>query len=113
VEVRRQYHHRDDKHLRSAQAVTGYHIEATDGAIGHVTGFLVDERSWEIRELEVEAGHWYAGQRILISPSRVKRISYEESKVYVDLSKLDIQQTVENDRARVSAQDRGVGPCCD
>jgi hypothetical protein len=113
VEVRRQYHHRDDKHLRSTQAVTGYQIEATDGTIGHVTGFLVDERSWEIRELVVEAGHWYAGQRILISPSRVERISYEESKVYVDLSKLDIQQTAENDRARVSAQDRGVGPCCD
>jgi hypothetical protein len=113
VEVRRQYHHRDDKHLRSTQAVTGYKIEATDETIGHVTGFLVDDRSWEIRELVVEAGHWYAGQRILISPSRVKRISYEESKVYVDLSKLDIQQTVENDHARVSAQDRGVGPCCD
>ena len=113
VEVRRQYHHRDDKHLRSSQAVTGYQIEATDGTIGRVTGFMVDDRSWEIRDLVVEAGHWYAGQRILISPSRVKRISYEESKVYVDLSKLDIQQTVENDHARVGAQDRGVGPCCD
>lgn len=113
VEVRRQYHHRDDKHLRSTQAVTGYRIEATDGTIGHVTGFLVDDRNWEIRELVVEAGHWYARQRILISPSRVKRISYEESKVYVDLSKLDIQQTVDDDHARVGAQDRGVGPCCD
>jgi hypothetical protein len=113
VEVRRQFHHRDDKHLRSTQAVTGYRIEATDGTIGQVTGFLVDDRSWEIRELVVEAGHWYAGQRILISPSRVTRISYEESKVYVDLSKLDIQQTVDDDHARVSAQDRGVGPCCD
>jgi hypothetical protein len=113
VEVRRQYRHRADKHLRSSEAVTGYQIEATDGTIGRVTGFMVDDRSWEIRDLVVEAGHWYAGQRILISPSRVKRISYEESKVYVDLSKLDIQQTVENDHARVSAQDRGVGPCCD
>ncbi len=113
IEVRRQYRHRAEKHLRSSQAITGYQIEATDGTIGHVTGFMVDDRSWEIRDLVVEAGHWYAGQRILISPSRVKRISYEESKVYVDLSKLDIQQTVQNDHARVSAQDRGVGPCCD
>ena len=64
-------------------------------------------------DLVVEAGRWYASRRILISPSRVKRISYEESKVYVDLSKPDIQQTAEYDHALVSAQDRGVGPCCD
>jgi hypothetical protein len=112
VEVRRQYRHRDDKHLRSAQAVTGYHIETAEGTIGKVTGFLVDDRSWEICDLVVEAGHWYSGKRILISPRKVKKISYEESKVYVDLSKADIQQTVENDHARTSAQDRGVGPCC-
>ena len=73
---------------------------------------MVDDRSWEIRELLVEAGHWYAGKRILVSPSKVTRISYEESKVYVDLSKADIQQTAENDHARTSQQDRGVGHCC-
>jgi len=78
-----------------------------------VSGFLVDDRSWEIRELVVEAGHWYAGKKILVSPSKVKRISYEEAKVYVGLSKADIQQTAKNDHAKTSAQDRGVGPCCD
>ena len=113
VEVRRQYRHRDDKHLRSSQAVTGYQIAATDGTIGRVSGFMVDDRSWEIRELVVEAGHWYAGKKILVSPSKVKRISYEEAKVYVGLSKADIQQTAKNGHARTSAQDRGVGPCCD
>jgi hypothetical protein len=108
VEVRRQYRHRDDKHLRSALAVTGYHIRTNDGTMGKVTGFLVDERSWAICDLVVEAGHWYAGKHIWISPSSVKQISYEESQVYVDLSKADIQKTVKNDHARPGARDRGT-----
>ncbi len=33
-----------DSHLLSSEAVTGYHIEAADGEIGHVDGFLVDEK---------------------------------------------------------------------
>lgn len=94
------HHHRDDKHLQSTHAVTGYHIETADGTIGHVSGFLVDEKSWAIRELVVEAGHWYSGKEILISPSKVERISYEESKVFVKLTKADIERTAENDVAK-------------
>ena len=101
--VAHQHHHRDDKHLRSTHAVTGYHIQAADGAIGHVTGFMVDDKSWGIRELVVETGHWYSGKEILISPSKIERVGYDESKVFVNLSKADIQHTMENDVARAGA----------
>jgi hypothetical protein len=108
VEVRRQYRHREDEHLRSARAVTGYQIMAIDGPIGKVAAFRVDPRSWAIGDLVVEAGHWYAGKCVWISPSSVRRISYEESQVYVDLSKADIQQTVRNEHARPRARERGT-----
>lgn len=88
------HRHRAEKHLQSAQSVRGYHIQAVDGAIGEVTGFLVDDRSWAIRELAVEAGHWFAGKEILIAPERITRISYEQSKVFVDLTKADIEGTM-------------------
>ena len=97
MEIQKKYHHRDDKHLRSMQAVTGYHIQSVDGEIGHVNSFLVDDKSWAIHELVVETGHWYSGKEILIPTSKVKRISYEESKVSVSLTKADIQQTAENE----------------
>ena len=64
--------------------------------IGHVSGFLVDEMTWAIRELAVEAGHWYSGREILISPDQSELILYEESKVFVNLTKADIQRTAEN-----------------
>jgi hypothetical protein len=91
----------DDPHLRSAQAVTGYHIQAVDGAIGHVSGFLVDAKSWAIRKLAVETGHWYAGKEILISTDAIERISYEESKVFVSLSQADIRRAAEDGLAKV------------
>ena len=101
--IAHQHHHRDDKHLRSTHAVTGYHIQATDGAIGHVRSFMVDDKSWAIRELVVESGHWYSGKEILISPSKIERISYDESKVFVNLTKADIHHTAENDIVKAGA----------
>ena len=97
------HHSNDDKHLQSMSAVDGYHIQATDGMIGHVSDFLIDDMSWSIRELVVETGHWYSGKEILISPDKIERISYEESKVFVNLSKADIQRTEENEIAQKGA----------
>ena len=96
IETQRVYYHRDDKHLQSAREVTGYPIEAADGTIGHVKGFLVDDRSWAIHELVVETGHWYSGKEIRISTSKVNWISYKESKVHVNLTKADIERTAEH-----------------
>ncbi len=99
-----QHHHRDDKHLQSTQAVTGYALHATDGEIGHVSGFLADDKSWAIGELAVETGHWYSGKEILISSARIERISYEDSTVFVNLTKADIRQTEENHLAKAGAE---------
>jgi hypothetical protein len=76
-----------DPHLRSTQAITGYHIETGEGTIGHAIDFIVDEKSWAICHLVVETGHWYSGKEIVISPSQIQRISYAESKVFVSISK--------------------------
>jgi hypothetical protein len=35
-------------HLGSIAAVTGYHLHATDGVIGHVEDFLVDDAGWSV-----------------------------------------------------------------
>src|ERR1035437_6250786 len=86
----------------------GYHIEATDGPIGSVSSFMVDDKSWAIRELVVETGHWYSGKEILISPSKIERISHEEPKVFVNLSKADIQGTGEKEGARARAEKKGA-----
>lgn len=103
IEAQQQHHHRDDKHLRSAKATAGYSIHASDGEIGTVSGFMVDEKSWAIRQLVVDAGHWYSGKEILIAVNAVERISYEDSQVFVKLTKAAIQHTAEHDVVKTGA----------
>jgi hypothetical protein len=106
------YHHREDKHLQSTRVVTDYEIQAKDGPIGHVSGFLVDERSWAIHQVVVEAGHWYSGKQILVAPTDIERIGYEESKVYVSVSKDDIRRTAENALVKAQKDSPGTKSCC-
>lgn len=73
-----------DPHLRSTEAVTGYHIQATDGEIGHVEDFLLRDTDWSIHYLAVDTKNWWPGKKVLISPRSVKRIDWTER--LVDLS---------------------------
>ena len=76
-----------DSHLRSNEAVTGYHIEARDGEIGHVEGFVMDDETWAIRYVEVATKNWWPGKKVLVSPSWIQRVSWADSKVYLGLSR--------------------------
>ncbi|MEP7244471.1 MAG: PRC-barrel domain-containing protein [Gammaproteobacteria bacterium] len=81
----------NDHHLRSCKAVTGYHIVATDGDIGHVQSLLVDEESWAIRYLVVNTSNWWLGHEVLITPRWIKDVSWSSATVTVDLSRQAIK----------------------
>jgi len=84
-----------DHNLRSSKDVTNRHIEALDGAIGHVEDFIIDDETWSIRYLVVDTKNWWAGKHVLISPRWIERVSWEESKVFVNLSQDAIKQSPE------------------
>jgi hypothetical protein len=82
-----------DARLRGTQAVTGYNVQAGDGVVGQVSGFMMDERNWAIAELVVKVGHRFSGKDVLIATSQVDRVSYEESTVFVKLTKAEVEQS--------------------
>ncbi len=84
-----------DPHLRSTSDVTGHKIEASDGAIGHVEDFIIDDETWAIRYLIVDTRNWWPGKRVLIAPQWIERVSWMESKVFVHLSREAIKQAPE------------------
>ena len=84
-----------DPNLRSTQAVDGYHIQATDGELGHVEDFIVDDESWTIRYLVVGTLNWWPGKKVLISPHWIDRVSWSESKVFVKLSRESVRLSPE------------------
>ena len=84
-----------DSHLRSSKAVTGYHIEATNGELGHVDGFIVDDEAWAVRYIEVTTKNWWPGKKVLVSPAWIERVSWEDSKVFVGLRREAIKDAPE------------------
>jgi len=95
----------DDPHLRSMKALRGYHIVTPDGKIGHVTDFIIDEESWAIRHLVIETGPWFFGKEIVISPKHIDHISYEESKVFVNVTREAILASTEYHMPRAEYRD--------
>ena len=77
----------DDCHLRSCNAVMGHHIQATDGAIGHVEDLLVDDHAWAIRYLIVDTSNWWGGRRVLVAPEWITDVSWSEGTVSVNLTR--------------------------
>jgi hypothetical protein len=84
-----------DPHLRSTQDVTGHHIQALDGEIGHVEDFIIDDETWAIRYLVIDTKNWWAGKSVLISPQWIERVSWGELKVFVNLSREIIKESPE------------------
>jgi hypothetical protein len=92
---------RANGHLRSAQDVSGYHLQASDGTIGHVCDFLVDAESWAIGQLVIKTGHRLSGKEVQIPTSMVDRISYEDSTVFVSVPREAVEQSQAHLLARV------------
>lgn len=84
-----------DVHLRSAREVRGYHIQGSDDAIGHVEDFIVDDETWQVRYLVIDTSNWWFGKKVLVAPHWASRISWEERKVHVDLSRQAIKNSPE------------------
>jgi hypothetical protein len=80
-----------EPHLRSGVEVSGYRILATDGDIGHVEDFLVDDWNWSIGALVVETRNWVQGKDVRIPASAVKSIDWSARTVNVRLSRDDLR----------------------
>lgn len=88
---------KEDPHLRSTREVIGYYIEASDGDIGHVEDFLIDDENWAIRYVVVDTVNWWPGKKVVVAPQWIKDVSWTESRVYVDLSRERIKNAPEYD----------------
>jgi hypothetical protein len=84
-----------DPNLRSTHEVNDYHIQAADGGIGHVEDFIIDDETWAIRYLIIDTRNWWPGKKVLVSTRWIERVSWSESKVFVNLTRENIRQSPE------------------
>jgi hypothetical protein len=83
----------DDQHLRSIEAVPGYHIHATDGEIGHVENFLIDDVDWSVRYFIVDTRNWWPGKSVLVSPRSAFKIDWLARLVDVSATRQTIKSS--------------------
>jgi hypothetical protein len=84
-----------NSHLRSTNEVSTYNIQALDGEIGHVEDFIIDDETWAIRYLVIDTQNWWPGKKVLISPQWIDRVSWGESKIFVNLTREIIKNSPE------------------
>jgi sporulation protein YlmC with PRC-barrel domain len=84
-----------DAHLRSTNEVGSYNIQASDGEIGHVEDFIIDDKTWAIRYLVIDTHKWWPGKKVLVSTHWIEHVGWGESKVFVNLSRESIKNSPE------------------
>jgi hypothetical protein len=82
-----------DRHLRSTYSVSGHHVQALDGEVGHIEEFIIDDETWAIRYLVINTRNWWLGKKVLVSPQWIENISWGERKVFVNLSRQTIKES--------------------
>ncbi len=82
-----------DPNLRSMREVAGYSIHATDGHIGHVEDFIIDDEEWIVRYIVVDTRNWLPGRRVLISPEWVSRIDWRSNAVSIGHSRDEVRKS--------------------
>lgn len=80
-----------DRHLRSASEVRGYTLQGSDGAVGHVDDFIVDDETWQVRYLVIAtSGAWF-GKKVLMAPQWATSIVWADKTVTVNIPRQAIK----------------------
>ena len=88
--------------LHKTSKMHGLHIHATDGEIGHIDDFLIEESDWGVRYMVVDTSNWIGGRWVLISPAVVTTVDSAFGKVNVSLTRDQIKSSPSIERADIA-----------
>ncbi len=77
----------EDPYLISVGELTGYHVAAADGDLGHVEDVVVDIQTWLVRYLVIDTKNWLPGKTIVASTEWVTDLKPVDALVAVDLTR--------------------------
>jgi hypothetical protein len=84
-----------DPHLRNMRAVTGHRVEASDGPVGRIAEFIIDDEYWTVRYVVVNTGRLLPSLRVLIAPTWVETISWEDRVVRLSATREELESSHE------------------
>ena len=89
------YDEDSDHELRSIRQVTGYRVLASDGDIGGVEDFIVDDKTWAIRYLVIDCPNWWLDRKVLVEPCWAHHVGWAERNFFVNLPREVIKNSPE------------------
>lgn len=72
-------------------------IHATDGDIGHVKDFYIDDQTWVVRYLVVETGNWLASRKVLVSPIAVSLANSKADTLAASITRAQVKNSPDID----------------
>ena len=91
--------------LHRLSRIRGFHVGATDGPLGHVDDFIVDEATWQLRYLVIDTSNWLGGKWVAVSPAAVTGIEWAEQRVTMGLTRDEIRNSPTLDEANVPSHE--------
>jgi len=85
----------EQSHLRSSAEVVGYQIQATDGTLGHVEDFLIDDGTWAITDMLIDTRNWLPGRTVRVPPSAIDQVDWSNKQVRVRMTRDEIKASEE------------------
>jgi len=87
----------EESHVQSIRDGANTSLEASDGTIGHVADFFIDDENWTIRYLLIDTGNWLPGKQVLIAPAWVDIVDWDGSSIHVNVTREQVKQSPEYD----------------
>ena len=81
-----------ESHVRSVREVVGYKLHATDGDVGRVEDFIVDDETWAIADLLVDTRNWLPGKKALVAPGAVAQVDWSNREVKIRLIRDEVER---------------------
>lgn len=79
--------------LRHTKDIRGFKLDASDGELGKVKEFLIDDLVWRVRYLIADTGRWIPGRLVLISPTSLGVADEKSKTITVNLAKDTIKKS--------------------
>lgn len=93
-------------HLRSTNEISGYRVLATDGEVGTVKDFLVDEECWMVRYLVIDMGISGSERKIQLSPAWLGDVEWGHGTVVVHMTRDQLIKSSECDSETESNREK-------
>lgn len=97
--------------LRTLDDLEDYSIAATDGSVGRVKDFYLDDELWIVRYFLVDTGAWLSSRKVLISTQSIRAPNWLNRLLPVAMTRLEVAESPDIDTDSPEHDNRHLRSC--